>query len=314
MSIFRLARILICVHLSVVVGNDACSCAEASDSAGPTAQEVLAAYEASCAAITSFDVIAKVTSVSVLEQVRGKPPRTPFDKPTPTPWKKLAHPAIVAQKTSRQRYSGGKFRIDCMEIDGRAYAENSLVSAWNKDVFKRMSLSDRSGSVQRYARTQVGPHGVAYENLFLAFDGNYSLASFIRDRRLTCERDGDCFVLTAHPETGPKIRASGMGLRLYIDPARGFMPTRGAYLIKGYRWPQSEWKNKLYEPIPGIWVPKAGTFRVILWFDKDSPFAGTPVGTETLEIDVTRARFNTHIDDAVFNIDFPPGLTVKHFP
>lgn len=87
------------------------------------------------------------------------------------------------------------------------------------------------------------------------------------------------------------------------------MPTAGAYFVDGKPWPQSEWSNELYEPSPGIWVPRRGTVQVILG-DKDSTFAGSPLGTTTLEIDVEHAQFNTNIDAAVFDIDFPAGLTV----
>jgi len=308
MSIHRLVGAIVFVQLLSVAGSDVCSHAGERASPVGTAEEVLAAYEASCAAITSFDVVAEVTTESVLEPIRGKPRQDPLGKPSPTVWKKAVSPA-ARRRVSRQRYREGKFRLDCMEIDGKTYPEDSLVRAWNTEVCKQLSLSDRSGSVDSYARTQVSPFGLAYQDLFLTFDGEYTFGAFIRDRRRTCERDGSCLVLTAHPARESKIRASGFGLRLHLDPARGFMPTRGAYLLDDDPWPQCEWSNELYEPSPGIWVPRAGTVQVILR-DKDSPFAGTPMGKVTLAIDLKRSQFNTSIDAAVFNIDFPPGLTV----
>lgn len=286
-----------------------CAHGEQRGSAIVTGDKVLAAYEAGCAAIESFDVVATVTYHSVLEPIRGRPPHSPFEEPSPIVWRK-ADPAVVGRRVSRQRFSEGKFRIDTMQIDGRAYGRDSLLCAWNREAFKELSLTDRSGRVQTYGRTQLGVYGMAYQNLFLTFDGNYTYASFMRDRRLTCERDGSCFILTAHPASESKIRASRFGLRLCIDPTRGFMPTRGAYLLDGEPWPQSEWTNELYEPSPGIWVPKGGTVEVILRTNKDSPFAGTPIGRSMLVIDVGSARFNRDIEASVFDVEFPPGLTV----
>jgi hypothetical protein len=197
-----------------------------------------------------------------------------------------------------------------MEEMGRSLQANASVSAWNATHYKRLSLSDRSGLIRAYARTQNDEAGMSYQNLYLVFDGDYTFAKFVRERPdRSVEWDGSDFIVTAQPAPHLEIRAATFGVRLHLDPARAFMPNRVVYLLHGETVPQSEWTNELYEPSPGVWVPRRATIKVFL-HQKDSPLHGSVAAEKTVEIDTEQSHFNVAIDRALFDLQFPPGVKV----
>ena len=186
-----------------------------------------------------------------------------------------------------------------------------MLSAWDLKLHKHIWSLERAASTRPYARTQVVPVRVAYQNLFLVFDGDYTFVDFIRDRpnRHLREEDDYVVITALGDRTLRGVRANNFGLRLQLDPTRGFMPVKVTYLLQDSDVPQSQWTNELYEPQEGLWVPRKSVMNVYCR-DKDTPHHGEIVGQKVVSIDTTQASFNTPIDPSVFSPDIPPGYEV----
>jgi hypothetical protein len=71
-------------------------------------------------------------------------------------------------------------------------------------------------------------------------------------------------------------------------------------------------ENELAQVQPGLWLPVKSVRRGYS-VDRKSAHYGKEVGTELIELDLKRSRFNVHLDDSVFAMDFPVGTKVQDY-
>jgi hypothetical protein len=152
-----------------------------------TLDEALMAYEASCRSVTSFDVTVKTDNVRRLSMTVDEstlPPASDGSFPElKVQWQRISE---SEQSTtfirSRQRYQNGMYRLEVLEIDGDRVDPGELLSAWDNETYKALSSTALRARIRSYARTQIESVGIAYQNSFLVFDGDYSYVDFVRDR------------------------------------------------------------------------------------------------------------------------------------
>src|SRR5262249_13722872 len=224
----------------------------------PSAQEVLAAYESACEAISSFDLYLKVVTRNVLKAAPGKKtlkaPRA-FQETSPqeaeqhkaTPW-------------SHQYFADGKFRADVGEWNDVKSPPGARPIVWDGAVEKTLDGPAKRGTIREFSLEAVGQHGVSFPNLFRSYDVDFTYAELFKSRpaeSLKVERQGSLLVLSVPPEPDKGTRVNRSGVRLSLDPERGFLPAQIDILVhkKDAVVPWTSFANELSEVLPGVWAP-----------------------------------------------------------
>jgi hypothetical protein len=303
------------IALVVIVDSSSALASKPSDLAVET---TLAAYEGACRAIESYDLTMTTSSGLLLEKPNQHDKSHDHTNKkqadsTPSEWTPV-DPNQVHIKTiriSHQYCNREKFRNDLRKQNGVEISEKADTQIWDGGVDRRLDFGRRTGRIISMSRTQSGFFGVCFLDLFRDFDGNYTYARFIRDRmeNASVEKEGDLIVLATRSNPTATIRGNPFGVRLFLDPDRGFMPTRIDLTYGDDPIPQSRYTNELAEVLPGLWAPIRSRVSVFVR-DKNSKYYGQELGYLLAEVDQSRSQFNGDIDPSVFDLTFPAGVMV----
>lgn len=290
--------------------------------AGPsqlTVDTAIAAYEAACSAIESFDLTITTSSAVLLKKPVGPAKaRDEHEKAKDSP--RVEWTAVDPGErgwnmvlVSRQYYAGGKFRNDLVKQNEKDVPDKADTQVWDGAVDRRLNFAQRTGRVAGASFNMPAFFGIAYLHLFRHFDGDYTYAKFIRDRMSSArvESEGGLIILSARSTPDNLFRGNPFGVRLFLDPSRGFMPAR-IDLTHGYGddpVPQSRYTNELAEVAPGLWAPVRSRVSVFVR-EKWSKHYGQEMGFMEVEVDRPRARFNVDLDASAFELKFPAGVMV----
>lgn len=273
----------------------------------------LEAYEDSCRAILSFDIEVSVENSPILKAriaMADSSSKEAIPQPTveyfPSDGSDIESPTIV----SRQYFDRKKFRLEVLRVGDRSITAGSILSAWDLETYCRLSAVEAAATLNKFSRSQVEPVDWAYQNTYLVFDGNYTLAQFVRDRPSRIVKVDDTeIVIEADPVPGTATHAANFGLVLRLDPQKGFMPNKITYSLSGSSVPQSEWSNELFQPISDVWVPINSSMKIFVR-DENSKYFGKVLGEKRMVLDPNKSRFNIVLDQQLFSPSIPEGYKV----
>ncbi len=264
----------IMIGIGLHTGQSKTMAAPAASPAGITVDSVLSAYERACESINAFDISVKQErwgyiggggsdhhGATLAANSKPASTSTPYfrvDAPGGQPI-----PAHTAR--TRQVYSHGKFRIDVVETITGSISKGSVI-IWDgasETVYNRQRADAR---LRSYARTNPSPFAAAYVNAYRNLDGDLSYVDLIRGRSVKAvDRKGQYIVLSAQPDPKSRARCSNIGVRLTLDPNKGFMPVEiEAFTHRNPSMPLERTKIELAEIVPGIWVPIRAEGGVVL--------------------------------------------------
>jgi hypothetical protein len=278
---------------------------------GLSVNEVLDSYEKACAAVWSFDISVKDVNHNLLTRT------VDIQKEVAGEWREIEpenREKRQVVRLMRQYYSQGKFRVESLPANNPNHGDVNVTTVWDGMVQKELDPSQRSGVIFGHGKTLTSPSGVVFLDLYRSFDGEYSYVDLIRSRPpqdVTLKQQGRLIVVTTPPQPDLRIRSSGFGVTLVLDPDRGFMPTTiDLHIVEnGELVLQSRYENELSEVEPGVWLPLRCRLPVYVR-DKTSAFKGKELGYHLVEVDRSRSRFNCDLNESLFTLQFPPGTVV----
>jgi hypothetical protein len=278
-------------------------------------EKVLAAYEAACAVVPSFEVYLRERYHQVLKV------RNLSASPSEWEWQAVAgeKEIISNRRLTRQHRSGQKYRGESLEVGGKTIAPNTSITAWNGAKEQVLDRVHSQATLSPYALTFPWAHGTCYLNLYKTYDGDFTYAALVRSRsrdRVSVRRDAGLIVLTAEPEPMTTKRANTIGIRLFLDPERGLMPAKIDILFatadnKSY-FKAMSYNNSLVEIDPGQWLPMSCKLSGFVEPNKGRhQYWGLEKGYFLVEVDREKSRFNIDLPDSLFELEFPVGTVVS---
>lgn len=250
-----------------------------------TLAQVLAAWEAGGSQLRSYDVYLTIEDKALLDG---------------NAWQPLDAP-IVSVMSSRQVYSAGKRRIEEARSAGPGKQE-TIVHIWDG---RRAILH-----VAEYDLIRVEKYfnkiSLEYDALFRLGHSTWSYVAMLRQRPETklAGREEGLFVIYAPPAPGKSFEMSPLGMKFWLDPARGCLPVKSQVLFdeSGTEFALSETTNQLREVARGVWAPVEALMRNF----PSTLQANVPrrvAGEKKYKVDLKRSTFNVDISEATFQLD-----------
>lgn len=295
----RFVRIIACLSLMAAPLSEAYGDARSMKShVEEYTEPTLTMYARGIAALRSFDIAMHVTTYRC--SVGVSDPHRVTDGAN----------ALIA-KESRQRLSGGHYRVDLLRRNDTRVPLGNAVIAWDGERAVTYDALESRAVFEGHTPNSIGMQGIDYSQTYGEFRQGYSYLRMISDRE-------DAVTVIAAPlqatidirAVAPRIvPANTVAVRLFLDRSRGAMPERIEHLIcKGNAAPQicTVFENELSEVAPGVWAPVRSK-RIVFGTDVRSTEFGKPVAFDVIELDRRHSSFNEPIDAGVFSLSLPPG-------
>jgi len=289
--------------------------------------DVLAEYQAGCDKLSSYDVQLKHSTQVMIERAENpEASDESADGDAPKKETRVIFRRVSDESqrrkwswTNREQFRRESYRVETIRTDEVNRSSLGLTIVWDGDWKKRYSPVRKRGWTSYYHET-IGDHqGKMYSSLYRNVAGDLSYLDFIRVRRnVTVRRDKGLIILTAPPiprEEHRKlagVRFKGYGVRMFLDPAKSFLPIRIEFVLPDQSEPQSRCDIVLTQIQPGMWAPTKARSAHVFWYKAAGPeFYGQDMVEDVIEVDLERSQFLNAIPDETFAFEFPPGTDVK---
>ncbi len=260
-----------------------------------TVEQVLDRWEAGANLIASYELNLELKSKLFLVEKNGKSELVPENDATILP----SNFSRIYRKAGKRR---GEFGADKrgrfsppIIWDGKAgyvFAGHSVTIDQSLPSFGSSEYED-------------------YESTFRTVMGTIDRIALSKQRKSKLlPRDGRFWVVEVPTATQGDF--ANMRWTLWLDPDRNFMPTRieqWMNLGKGGDARSLDIVNNLSEVSPGVWAP-VRSIRRVYYKDAKSPFHGKNSFICELKVELNKSKFNTKIDDSLFDTTIPAGTTV----
>lgn len=250
---------------------------------------VLARYQAACEEAAAYDVL--------LNYVHTFP-----DQPAKARYYQL-----------RQRQDGTRYRCDVLLDDGQPYAEGEFASSFDGQRQYSLMAQQQTAMISPVKVLPALLHPAVRYRMTMSHmgtgQGTY-LDLIRRNPQATATQIHEGLIVINAPVT-----AGTLGLRLTLDPQRGYLPLGIDYLTfaddEAHPTPQVAWRieNTLEEVLPGRWMPVS--FRLVNYcLHEDVAPLGSVLSQVQYDIELASSSFTTPVSDTAYALTIPTGITV----
>lgn len=270
----------------------------AAQPAALTVDDVLAAWEAGCETIHSYDVVVETRRDSYLTK-------------TPDGGRALLEDPRVEHGKSRQVRREAERRIESIDPES---GQSMTTLVWDGTILNAYSegakqLEIRQDIVTIATTIEEDDYEIIYRNAGHELDRIQLMRERVDTKLLPSDGSGH-IILETRPK--PQDNYSPFGWRVWLDQDRNFMPVKILHFIDhGEELSDFRiWENTLKEVSPGVWAPVRSKMTTFYGTDQESPVYGQRTAVCELTIDEDASSFNMPVSDDEFKLDVPVGTEV----
>lgn len=261
-------------------------------------EDLLRAWETGCEQIESYDVYVMAERKLLLN---------PDDN-----WQPL-RPAEATTHFARQVRLKSKRRIE--PNVSKNGIQPDVVVIWNGEYV--LAYNSRAKEVviepALICTTPETLEQLDYETLYSAAVGELSRIAVFRDRpdAVVEPTTADGLLVLYAPTTREPRQFSPFGMRVWLDPAKNYLPVRLQHLLKAgsEEIVYVQWENRVEEVMARVWAPVESR---ILTYPPIEVGPGGPAPSQEIIVRITSdtAPFNSSVPESLFELEIPAGATV----